>query len=427
MFSAQQMYKIRDLKAGVYGVSGLLRNLLLSVLTTPDKNRPRAVLLSLGARLGSPMLASVLASMGFEVHVFSKRMPGYELAHAEHWHRVDCLNEYDRLLVDVKNLSPIGVFSESRNVLLPVKAKLLNDLGMRGFGELAPVTSSSKIAFRSALDNADVKNMKWGLLSEKSTRGFNFPFVIKPDRGTGSRGVSFIENDDELAAYILDHESRVETLTTGGQMIIEEYINGRQFDVEGISRDGMPYPLTLTEEHYEQVGKRFPSLWYLFSPPINTELRQNLFACAITSIKAVGVINGAWHCEMRADKNGTIYPLDYSNRMGYPRMVSESCGENFLELYVRTLLDADFSAPEPKSGVVFQRFIRTAEEKKKYNQLAKEHPESIIEYRRTKTEVAHVTRHGRISIRAESVPALHSLLSSFRVVPGEWGVYYGLV
>ena len=424
MINAKHMHTVRELKSYAFGVKGLLYQLTNKALNRSNETQATAVLLSLGGRLGSPMLARVLKDMGFETHVIAANLPGYEIQYCQQWHRHDCLGDYDELVKAVRKIDPTAVFSESRNVLLPVKASLHNDLGLRGLGEKASLTSSSKVAFRKSLDDAQVLNLTWEPMPDGETPTIAYPFVLKPDKGTGSRGVYFVESAEDFSAVQRELESRPTTVTVGNEMIAESYIRGRQFDVEGVSRDGKPYPLSLTEEHYEQVGKYFPSLWYLFSPPIDDDLSRRLFARAKETVCAAGVINGAWHCEMRVSEGGDIYPLDYSNRMGYPKMVSEASGEDFLRLYAESLSSPVFREPVPEQRTVFQRFLKNLGEKYRYMLLAKNHPDHVIEFRKHETEVADTRRFGRVSLRADSFEEMRSLLGEYDLTPSQWERFY---
>lgn len=427
MFRKKYYELIRECKSYVLGVLGLCRNCIVDIFKiNRSKSRKNVVLVSLGGRFGSPMLAQRLVSLGFDVHVFSKKMPGHELSVAHKWHRIDPQVDYDTLLEKVKSIDPKGIFSESRNILLPIVSALQNDIGIRSLGVSGPESSNSKVAFRTSLDLGKGTNVIWKKYSPVLDNYLRFPFVVKPDRGTGSRGVYLVENEDELHEVNSLINEEQDSNVFGGGKIQEQFIEGRQFDVEGVSRDGICYPLSVTEERYERVGKSFPSLWYLFSPPINENMRQSVIDAAKEAIISCGVQNGAWHCELRIDENGVIYPIDYSNRMGYPKMVSECAGIDFLELYIRTLVDEEFSAPSVSRGTVFQHFIDTKDKHEIYLKLAKENPDNIIEFRKLGINLPAVTRFGRISIRAENFVSLVELLKKYELLPNEWEAMYDM-
>lgn len=413
----------RDFKSTLIGLSEIIKKKIIKNDSQRETNG-EVVLLSLGGRFGFPMLAKALVDMGFTVHVLSKKVPGHELRYAQKWHRVDCLGDRQELIKVIEGLKVVGIFSEMKNVLLPIKADLQEHFGLRSIGSFSSSASNSKLKFREAIDEANVNNLIWEVFKPLENSLQSFPFVIKPEVGTGSRGVHMIRTESELTSVSNELLNRKKSVLFDGSLLTEQYIEGRQFDVEGISRDGVHYPLTLTEEKYEQVGDLFPSLWYLFSPPVSRSMDEKIKNFAKQILNALSVKNGAWHCEIRIDENGGLYPIDFSNRMGYPRMVTETCGHNFLDLYVRTLLPSNFELPELQHNTVYQRFLKNERERRIFSKLESENPEVIIEFRKLTTMIAEVPRFGRVSIKSENYESLSTLLKKYDVKPTEWDHLY---
>ncbi len=315
---------------------------------------------------------------------------------------------------------------EQRNILLPIKARLNTELGLVDYGDKSHRTSNSKIELRTAIDDAGEPNIKWCLLSDCNPKEFPLPYVIKPETGTGSRGITVVEEEKDIE-FAMDKLAGLENdETVGGRIFVEEVIRGRQFDVEGVYLDGECFPLSLTEEHYDQVGKALPSSWYLFSPPVGEETRARILNAAKRFTKALGVKNGAFHCEMRLDAKGGIYAIDYSNRMGYPLLVSECCGYNFPEEYVKVMAGQSPDHQNLRQRTVFQRFIRSQKELKGYRELMNENPEIVIEKRMLGSIVGGVETFARIALRSEDFEELSSVLVKYDIVPPQWYDYYDM-
>ena len=384
------------------------------------------VLLSLGGGKGSPFVAGAVRRAGFDLCVVSKSFPARESVYANSWINCDPFGDFETLREKIAAENPVAVLVEQRNILLPVKAKLNAELGLVDYGDKSHRTSNSKIALRSAIDDAGEPNIKWCLLDDYNPDVFPLPYVIKPETGTGSRGITVVENqqDVDLAMQKLDELGDDETV--GGRVFVEEVIRGRQFDVEGVYLDGKCYPLSLTEEHYDQVGNALPSSWYLFSPPVGEETRSKLLDAAERFTKALGVRNGAFHCEMRLDAEGGIYAIDYSNRMGYPLLVSECCGYYFPEEYVKVMAGITPDHSALKQRTVFQRFIRSQAELAGYRALMDEYPEMVIEKRMLGSMVGGVETFARIALRSEDFTKLSGALAKHNIVPGEWYEYYDI-
>ena len=78
----------------------------------------------------------------------------------------------------------------------------------------------------------------------KSWYQCNLPIVVKPDEGSGSRGLKIIRNKKELALIF-------PTKDTLSQMVAQEYLEGPSYSIEVIGSPGNYMPLQVTELHMD--------------------------------------------------------------------------------------------------------------------------------------------------------------------------------
>jgi hypothetical protein len=415
---------LRAIRLYLFGIRG--RIFQAWRLIKPRSAKGTMVLLSLGGKKGSPYVASAVVDAGFDLCVVSENYPLWESRYLRKWLDISPFGNYEELKKKIAAEKPVAVLVEQRNILLPVKAQLNADLGLTDYGLESHKSSNSKVELRQAIDRAGEPNIEWCLLEDYQPGKIPMPFVIKPETGTGSRGITVIEKDEDFTFAMRKLESLSSDETVGGRTFIEAGIVGRQFDVEGVYRDGMCYPLSLTEEHYDVVDKALPSSWYLFSPPVTAELRAALFDAAQRFTKALGVRNGAFHIEMRVNEAGGIYAIDYSNRMGYPHLVSECCGYFFPKAYVQVMAGELPPVENPKQNTVFQRFIRDLDELERFKKLMSNHPELVIQKNMLGSYVGGVRTYARVALRHSSFEEMHALLKSYDLVPVQWSEYYGV-
>ena len=415
---------LRKIKSNLIGLRG--RILILKRQLKQPSKKGSMVLLSLGEGKGSPYVASAVDSLGYDLVVVSNKFPMLESPYTKKWVQCNPFGDFEILKEKVKSLSPIAVLVEQRNILLPIKARLNIELNLVDYGDKSHKTSNSKVELRQAIDDAGVSNIPWCLLEDYTPDNFPFPFVIKPEIGTGSRGITIVENKNDLDEAIEKLKSLEDDETVGGRIFIEAVIIGRQFDVEGIYKDGEFTPLSLTEEQYDIIDKSLPSAWYLFSPPIEPELRSKLLESAKQFTKALGVKNGAIHCEMRVTDDEKIYVIDYSNRMGYPHLVSESCGYFFPKAYVEVMAGETPDFSNLQENTVFQRFIRSKKELASYKKLMEENPELVIQKNMLGSHVGGIATYARIALRSKSFDDMVALLSKYDVLPLQWEELYQL-
>lgn len=381
------------------------------------------VLLSLGGAKGSPYVANAVDAQGFDLIVCSPDFPIMESTYAKAWLELDLFEDYESLRTQIAACSPVAVLVEQRNILLPIKARLIVDLNLQEYGDLSWRTSTSKIELRKAIDRAKLPNVPWCLFKDYKPGRLPFPYLLKPESGTGSRGITVVLEEQDLVVAIDRMREFEGDETVGGELLLEAMIPGRQFDVEGIYVNGECIPLAFVEEHYEIVDKAVPSAWYLFSPPICDTLRSSVLEHAQLFTRALGVINGAFHCEMRVTAEGEIFVIDYSNRMGYPHLVSENCGYNFPQAYVQSMVGMRPELSSSQEISVFQEYIRTKERFERYQQLLSENPGMLIQ-KNLAFPTAGVHMVARVALRATSAKQMASVLSKYDLVPHQWQEYY---
>jgi len=83
---------------------------------------------------------------------------------------------------------------------------------------------------------------------------FEFPLVLKPRKGGSSKGVYIIHNKEDYKKYLL------ENLENYGDVLIQEYIKGKEFTLSIIEKDGEFIILPLLEiipknEFYDYTAK----------------------------------------------------------------------------------------------------------------------------------------------------------------------------
>lgn len=156
--------------------------------------------------------------------------------------------------------------------LIPA-AQVRDKLSMRGHSVNVEKNSVNKYTMRVALAEASLTSVKF----EKSTIGqlpdvlsqFNFPAIVKPVDLTGSIGVQLIKD----IAEITDYASRLQdnSYANGCELIIENFLPGPEFSVEGLLLDGELQIYGVTEKetteqpYFVETGHRFDANHSLLS------------------------------------------------------------------------------------------------------------------------------------------------------------------
>ncbi len=213
-------------------------------------------------------------------------------------------NELERFKVE-------GVLTGCGEHYLSASSILSKRLGVRSIGLNSAEVSNDKSLIPQKLKTINSKCSLSVKEHWKYIKNYSQKCVIKPVDGAGNLGVKVFNSGCDALAYCEDLKGADE------EYIFEEFVEGDQFDIEGISIDGKHFPFSVTLEKYlSDDSGVVHTHWFLFDPLISENLRKKLFDFATIFLDEVGVINGAWHLEAKIDFKENIYWIDFGNRTG---------------------------------------------------------------------------------------------------------------
>ncbi len=141
-----------------------------------------------------------------------------------------------------------------------------------------------------------------GLLLE----GLRFPCVVKPPMLTGSQGVIRADTPEELdralarVRRILDHHpSPSSSDPSFHDVIVEDYLPGREVAVEALMTDGQLTPLAIFDKPDDLRGPFFEETIYVTPSRLDAEAQADLLDVAARAARAMGLTHGPIHAELR--------------------------------------------------------------------------------------------------------------------------------
>lgn len=96
------------------------------------------------------------------------------------------------------------------------------------------ILAMDKILTKKILEHDNIKTPKWHLLKNVRKENIKFPVVVKPANNGSSIGVSIANNLEEFEVAIIECEKYKD------EIIIEEYIKGREFSVGILDKTALP-------------------------------------------------------------------------------------------------------------------------------------------------------------------------------------------
>lgn len=281
----------------------------------------------------------------------TKRYPFFQLFRTKMFSRIDkviSVSDYSEkqfsLLVDKCNQNGVKVvLIQAGDFLVPAYNYVNSQISNKGNSELAVSCSLDKGKMREMLNQNNISPFKTvDIGREEDINKVDFyPCVLKPKIGTFSEGVILLHSKDEFIHFFQESEKQRRKTEFESGYIVEEYIEGRQFDVEGFIHNGKLVILSIVEENYTGFFPYFNINWFFFNAFVSDETYNKMYNTIQNAFLACGMLHGAYHCELRIDSNGEVRIIEFSNRMGggFEQPISNVSGNNFAELYTMSMLD----------------------------------------------------------------------------------------
>ena len=217
-----------------------------------------------------------------------------------------------------------------------IAARVAEALGLPGHPPAAAAAAGHKRLTRERLRDAGLKVPDF--------TAPRFPCVVKPVALTGSRGV--IRADDpasldtaieRVRAILTSVDVRNERNGSHQEILIEEFIPGHEFALEGVLHHGRFYVLAVFDKPDALDGPFFEETIYVTPPPLDAAARQAIEAAVAGAAHAIGLHHGPIHAECRVATDG-VYVLEVAARpIGglCARAVRFTGGETLEEMLLR--------------------------------------------------------------------------------------------
>lgn len=239
---------------------------------------------------------------------------------------------------------------------LVMMARIAEKYGFPFYSVETAQWSTDKYQMKYRFELGDVPHAQGRLISKvEEAEGLVFPVIVKPRDNSGSRGVKLCRNKDELKVSIEEalENSKLDTV------LVEEYIEGPEYSIEGLHYDGKNEVIQFTEKKTTE----FPYNVELgHKQPANlTEEQKTAIREIVSKIgKAMNFVNCPSHTELKINDRG-IFVIETSPRLGGDYITSTltplSTGINLedqlLHIALGEPVDTKTGRVEKASGVHF--------------------------------------------------------------------------
>lgn len=179
----------------------------------------------------------------------------------------------------------------------------------------------NKFAMREALATCKEFNPQYVLVetlleAHRAAQMIGFPVIVKPVDGNASRGVRRVVSPEELnAAFELASQA-----SNAGPVLIESYLEGEEFNVDGLVFNGRYIPGAVTGKIRSPLPYRYDEA--IFTPGASPELEERIFGAVAKALKCIGFTLGTTHIEVIVTLEN-VYIVEMAGRPGGGRIPSD--------------------------------------------------------------------------------------------------------
>jgi len=171
--------------------------------------------------------------------------------------------------------------------------------------------STDKFQMKQRFMEGGVPSAKGRLVkSVEEVEDFEYPVIIKPRDNSGSRGVKLCRSKEELAASMSEafEVSKLDTI------LVEEFIEGPEYSIEGLHYDGKAEVIQFTEKKTTEFPYNV-ELGHIQPANISEDIKQQIREIVAKIGNALHFENCPSHTELKINERG-IFVIETSPRLG---------------------------------------------------------------------------------------------------------------
>lgn len=273
----------------------------------------------LGANNGQVPFINICKSRGAEVIAISVEgdYPGFKIA--DKYYYCD-IRDKEKVLEIAEKERIDAIVTDQTDVSVPTVAYVADKLGLNGIGYETSKKFSDKYLMRQEARKAGIAVPQFGKAynyeeAVKLAENMRYPLMVKPTDSSGSRGVHKINCLEELRKGVQEAFK----CSGSGAVIVEEFIQGREYIVDGLALDYKYINTDLGIKEYFDKPNMYISKMCMFSSPtlitdkVETQvLETNKLLLESMSLK-FGITHGEYiYCE----NDNKVYLVEVAARGG---------------------------------------------------------------------------------------------------------------
>lgn len=314
-------------------------------------------LLILGAGIMQVPVIQKAKSMGYYTIVtdYASDAPGFK--YADKSYIVSTIDK-DAVLSVAKEESIDGILTTS-DYPVNVVAYVSSIMGLTSMSKEVARICTNKFLQRDIFSKNGINTPFFKLCSadEKLDEFVDFPYIVKPCDSSASRGVKKVSNINELKEAFEDAFK----YSKSGKVLIESFIEGKEYSVETLTQKGITSIISLTEKFTkgEECGYFVEDI-HLEPARLSESDKEKIESEVLKAINAIGLNNCPSHTEVKLNSQGAFI-IEMACRLGGDYITSDlvplSTGVDMLENLIRLSLNEPIDTDKKICKVSMIQFI----------------------------------------------------------------------
>lgn len=226
------------------------------------------------------------------------------------------VRDEDRILKVAKKYKIAGVVTDQTDIAVRTQAFIAEKLGLPGIDYRTACLFTDKYLMREKCKELGIKTLRYKKVKNlKDALRFydriNSSVILKPIDNQGSKGVYKITDKKAL----IENFNESQSFSTTGEVLVEEYVNGKEFVIDGLAVNYEFQNLVWGDPHYFDLPNVFSSALIKFPSTADTELIDRVKELNKKIITGFGLKQGRTHSEFIINEDN-IYLIETAARGG---------------------------------------------------------------------------------------------------------------
>lgn len=232
----------------------------------------------------------------------------------------------------------IGTILTSATELGNVTACYVGEkLGLNTNSYQTALNTTNKVLMKELFVKNNLQTAKYVIINKnKEIKWEHFPCIVKPSDSSAGRGLTYCTDKAQLKKAFI----KAKSFSNTKEILLEEYIEGKQYSIETISCNGNHQVIAINDEEIHSLPTII-EMSHTIPSHINKSTKKNIMSLIPMILDDFNIRYGACHIELRVTSNGEIYIIELASRTGGMRseMINLAYGINYSQLLLLSSLN----------------------------------------------------------------------------------------